>query len=216
MPSYSQDSESSIYRWSLWIKYWRKYYARIINETDSTNIDDANWSLLQMTQNENKFSSDVDRQDVIEYGYEFADTLETTATDAIATLDTDGATVVTTSNVHSTFAVNDLIKLTQSNEDTDYQISKVIAKAANGTSLTIADNCFVNSSVITVSRVNDDQIYRAFRDPQAPVAFTASYYNEDQERFVGYKRLAIKIVMTSESTNKAPALTDYRAIAVSL
>ena len=193
-----------------------KVYARIINETDSTNIDDANWSLLQMTQNESKFSSDVDRQDVIEYGYEFADTLETTTTDAIATLDTDGATVVTSSNVHSTFAVNDLIKLTQSNEDTDYQISKVIAKAANGTSFTIADNCFVNSSVITVSRVNDDQIYRAFRDPQAPVAFTASYFNEDQERFVGYKRLAIKIVMTSESTNKAPALTDYRAIAVSL
>lgn len=193
-----------------------KVYARILNETDTTNIDDANWSLLQMTQNENKFSSDVDRQDIIEYGYEFADTLETTATDAIATLDTDGATVVTSSNVHSTFAVNDLMKLTQGDEDTDYQISKVIAKEANGTSFTIADNCFVNSSVITVSRVNDDQIYRAFRDPQAPTAFTVTYYNEDQERFVGYKRLAIKIVMTSESTDKAPALTNYRAIAVSL
>lgn len=193
-----------------------KVYARILNETDTTNIDDGNWSLLQMTQNENKFSSDVDRQDIIEYGYEFADTLETTATDAIATLDTDGATVVTSSNVHSTFAVNDLIKLTQGDENTDYQISKVIAKEANGTSFTIADNCFVNSSVITVSRVNDDQIYRAFRDPQAPTSFTVTYYNEDQERFVGYKRLAIKIVMTSESTDKAPALTNYRAIAVSL
>ena len=193
-----------------------KVYARILNETDTTNIDDGNWSLLQMTQNENKFSSDVDRQDIIEYGYEFADTLETTTTDAIATLDTDGKTVITSSNVDSTFAVNDLMKLTQGDEDTDYQISKVTAKAANGTSFTIADNCFVNSSVITVSRVNDDQIYRAFRDPQAPTAFTVSYYNEDQERFVGYKRLAIKIVMTSESTDKAPALTNYRAIAVSL
>ena len=193
-----------------------KVYARILNETDTTNIDDANWSLLQMTKNEDKFSSDVDRKDIVEYGYEFADTLETTAVDTIATLDSDTKTVITSSNVHSTFANNDLIKLTQGDEDTDYQISKITGKAANGTSFTIADNCFVNSSVITVSRVNDDNIYRAFRDPQAPTAFTATYYNEDNEKFVGYKRLAIKIVMTSESTNKAPVLQDYRAIAVSL
>ena len=124
------------------------------------------------------------------------------------TYDMEKIVVTVTANSQGACTVGD--------EDTDYQISKVIAKAANGTSLTIADNCFVNSSVITVSRVNDDQIYRAFRDPQAPTAFTVSYYNEDQERFVGYKRLAIKIVMTSESTDKAPALTNYRAIAVSL
>jgi hypothetical protein len=65
-------------------------------------------------------------------------------------------------------------------------------------------------------KVDTGFINGVFRDPKAPDAFTATYYNEDFEKFVGYSKLLIKIVMTSETTAKAPVLQDYRAIAVSL
>ena len=82
--------------------------------------------------------------------------------------------------------------------------------------LVLDSNGFTTSDTLTVGKVNTDQVNRAFRDPNAPTAFQATYYNTNNEKFVGYKRLAIKIVMTSESTAKAPVLQDFRAIAVSL
>ena len=116
----------------------------------------------------------------------------------------------------SSFANNDMIKLTNTDGDTDYQISKVVQMHANGTHMVLDSNGFTTSDTLTVGKVNTDQVNRAFRDPNAPTAFQATYYNTNNEKFVGYKRLAIKIVMTSESTAKAPVLQDYRAIAVSL
>ena len=194
-----------------------KVYAKILNETDSLSVADTNWSQLQATQNKDRFSSEKERKDIVEYGFEFADTLETTSTSLVANLNTDNATLHLTANGSGSFSANDLIKLTNTDGDTDYQISKVITVTDGGSpTITIADNSFVNSNSIAVSKVNTDQINRAFRDPNAPTAFQATYYNTNNEKFVGYKRLAIKIVMTSESTAKAPVLQDYRAIAVSL
>ena len=193
-----------------------KVYAKILNEADSLTVADTNWSQLQAVQNKDVFSSEKERRDIIEYGFEFADTLETTAVDTVATTNSESTTVSFTSNVFSSFANNDMIKLTDSNANTDYQISKVVVMQSNGTHMTLDANGITNSSSIAVSKVNSDQINRAFRDPQAPTAFQATYYNTNNEKFVGYKRLAIKIVMTSESTAKAPVLQDFRAIAVSL
>ena len=193
-----------------------KVYAKILNEADSLTIADTNWSQLQATQNKDVFSSEEERRDIVEYGFEFADTLESTAVDAVATTNSETSTVTFSANVKPSFAANDMIKLTDSNANTDYQISKIVTIAASGLTATLDANGLVNSSSIAVSKVNSDQINRAFRDPQAPTAFQATYYNTNNEKFVGYKRLALKIVMTSESTAKAPVLQDYRAIAVSL
>ena len=195
-----------------------KVYAKILNETDSLSVADTNWSELQATQNKDTFSSEKERKDIVEYGFEFADTLDTTSTSLVANLNTDNATLHLTANGSGSFSANDLIKLTNTDPDLDYQISKVITVTddSSAPTIVIADNSFVNSNSIAVSKVNTDQINRAFRDPNAPTAFQATYYNTNNEKFVGYKRLAIKIVMTSESTAKAPVLQDYRAIAVSL
>ena len=74
----------------------------------------------------------------------------------------------------------------------------------------------VLASLAISHEVDTGFINGVFRDPKAPTAYLASYYNADFEKFVGYSKLMIKIVMTSESTAKAPVLQDYRAIAVSL
>ena len=72
-----------------------KVYAKILNETDSLSVADTNWSQLQATQNKDTFSSEKERKDIVEYGFEFADTLETTAVDTVA----NGATSSTTINL---------------------------------------------------------------------------------------------------------------------
>ena len=66
------------------------------------------------------------------------------------------------------------------------------------------------------SKVDTKELNQAFRDPQAPNAGEVTYYNTSGERFRGYKRMAIKIVMLSDSKTKTPAIKDYRAIALSL
>ena len=66
------------------------------------------------------------------------------------------------------------------------------------------------------AKVDATDINQVYQDPKAPTAYEASYYNSSNEKFVGYQQLALKIVMTSTSTNVAPRIKDYRALAVSL
>ena len=100
--------------------------------------------------------------------------------------------------------------------NTDYFQSQVTAVASN-TSLTVADSPTFNAvQGLQYQNIDNVDKNRAFRDPGAPTDFQVTYYNGDNEKFVGYNRLAIKIVMSAESTASNPYLQDYRAIAVSL
>ena len=65
-------------------------------------------------------------------------------------------------------------------------------------------------------KVDAEFLTQAYRDPAADPAYQVSYYNANGEKFSGYKKMAIKIVMTSTSTNLSPQIKDYRAIALSL
>ena len=192
-------------------------YAKILNQADTTSFEDTKWSKLQASQNGNVLSSSVDRSDVVEYTYEFADTPEATLKDGFVQVTSGSATVTGTGTTFSSdYAAGDLIKIINASETTDYQISKVAA-VANNTSLTLEDTA---SFSITTGRphykVNSEYVNQGFRDPQASTDYTVTYYNSNGEKFEGYKYLAIKIVMRSDSTSKSPYVKDYRAIAVSL
>ena len=90
-------------------------------------------------------------------------------------------------------------------------------KSFSNTSLTVADTPTFNATQgLQYHNIDNVDKNRAFRDPGAPTDFQVTYYNADNEKFVGYNRLAIKIVMSAESTASNPYLQDYRAIAVSL
>ena len=67
-----------------------------------------------------------------------------------------------------------------------------------------------------IQKVTEEYKNQVFRDPKAPTAFEATYYNQDDMKYIGYKYLAIKIVLTATSTALNPYIQDYRAIAVSL
>ena len=194
-------------------------YAKIINEADTSSLQDTHWSLLQQVDpNRGKFSSSVDRDDIVEYAYEFLDTPASTKQDGTVTI-TTGSTTVTGSGTDfvSDYSVGDLIKITQGGDNNvDYQISKITA-IANTTSMTIADEgAFTLPLGEAHYKVDSEYKRQAFRDPNAETEFMATYYNGDGEKFVGYSTIQIKIVMTSSSTSNAPTLSDFRAIAVSL
>ena len=196
-----------------------KVYAKILNETDETSLDDTRWSQLDMTQNKDLFSSEVERRDVIEYGFEFNDTPESTAAASGGTVQvTSGDATIT--GVGTTFDddydVGDLIKITRTDSSTDYFISKIVTATSN-TALEVADTApFTDTTGLTHSKVDSAFVNQAFRDPNAPTPFQVTYYNNSGEKFIGYKKLQIKIVLTTASTGKAPQLQDFRALAVSL
>ena len=192
-------------------------YAKILNSEDAQSFDEKDWSLLQRTGvNKNKISSGVDRQDVIEYNFELVDTPETTVIAGKAIIDGNSNTTITGEGTSYTdLAVGDRVKIMNLDDDVnpDYTISTVTAITSD-TEITIADQAGFSSLGAVISKVDSTDLNQAFRDPRQE--YEVVYYNSDNQKFVGYKYLAIKIVMTSDSTAISPYIQDYRAIAVSL
>ena len=194
-----------------------KVYAKILNQADGTTIDNAVWSELECTKNANRKSSSVDRLDVVEYTYEFKDTLETTAKAGQLIATSGSADVTGAGTAFSTdYADGDLIKIVNLDDQTDYQINRVLGTPGSATTMTLAEPMAFNQTGAVHSKVDAKELNQAFRDPQAANAGEVTYYNTSGERFRGYKRMAIKIVMLSDSKTKTPAIKDYRAIALSL
>lgn len=193
-------------------------YAKIMNAADSDNFEDKAWSkLVSQGPNTSKFSSSEDRDSIVEYEYGFKATPDTTVKAGQA-ITTDGSTTVTGSGTDfaTDFNDGDLIKIVASNPETDYFITTVVGEPSSATSLTVSEAIPFDSVGTVYAKVNASDVNQAFQDKYAPEAYQVSYYNSTNEKFVGYQQLAIKIVMTSDSTNVAPRINDYRALAVSL
>ena len=130
---------------------------------------------------------------------------------------TSGSKTITGSGttLQTDYAVGDLIKITNSSDIDDYFITTVTERASE-TSITVADAATFTSIGSKHSKVDTTHLNQVFRDPGAATNFEATYYNSSNVKFVGYKYLAIKIVMLADSTALSPYVQDYRAIAVSL
>ncbi len=213
-----------------------KVYAKAVNQADDLGFDKGTWSELDMTKNKDKISSIENRKDIIEYGFEFKDAPASEKKNGFITFSNNSTTITGSGtefvgNTHANgdvntpadFAVGDLIKINQPPFDanTNYQVSMVTA-IANNTSLTIGDTISIGTENTgrEVFRVTDESKNQVFRDPESDVINSvpnlATYYNTNNEKFVGYKYLAIKIVLLSNSTSIAPYCQDYRALAVSV
>ena len=173
---------------------------------------------MQVTQNEGVVSSDSNRNDIIEYVFEPVDSLPSTKQTGDVTI-TSGSTTVTGDGTSFTseYEVGDLIKLlTGPDPSINYQLSAITAIDSD-TSLEIADEAITTTAVgISHYKIDDEYKTQMFRDPNGTVDYIGTYYNSLNEKFEGYKSLAIKIVVLSDSTAKTPYLDNMRAIAVSL
>ena len=208
----------------VFVNAWRpagtdvKVFAKILNAADNDAFDTKAWSELVSTgANKSRYSSSEDRNDITEYTYNFKATPSVTEKAGRA-VPTSGSTTVTGSGTdfQTDFNNGDLIKIINTSDQTDYVITTVVGEPASATSMTVADAMPFTLVGASYGKVDAEDINTAFQDPNAPVEFQVTYYNSDNEKFVGYKQMAIKIVMTSGSTNVAPRVNDYRALAVSL
>jgi hypothetical protein len=208
----------------VFVNAWRpvrtdvSVYAKILNSADSDNFEDKAWSkLVSRGPNQSKFSSSQDRDSIVEYEYGFKATPDTTVLSgqAITTLNSTAVTGSGT-DFQTDFNDGDLIKIVASDPETDYFITTVVGEPASATALTVSEKVPFDSVGTIYAKVNASDINQAFQDRYAPDNFEVSYYNSSNEKFLGYQQLAIKIVMTSSSTNVAPRINDYRALAVSL
>ena len=195
-----------------------KVYAKVLNAEDPTSFKDTRWSLLQSTgTNATKLSSAKDRGDVIEYTYEFRNAPDATAIGGTVTVQNGNTTITGDSTTFtSDLAAGDLIKINLLNTDTDYFVS-MVTDVNSDTEIVVADAPdFDDPAGTPIQKVDEEYKNQVFRDPKAPTAFEATYYNQDNMKYIGYKYLAIKIVMNATSTGLNPYVQDYRAIAVSL
>jgi len=195
-----------------------KVYAKVLNSEDPTPFKDTRWSLLQSTgANATKISSAKDRGDVIEYTYEFGNAPEATSINGTVTVVNGNTTLTGTGTAFtSDLEVGDLIKINLLNNDTNYFASMVTAVNSD-TEIVVGDEPdFDDPQGTAIQKVTEEYKNQVFRDPKAPSAFEATYYNQNDMKYIGYKYLAIKIVLTATSTALNPYVQDYRAIAVSL
>ena len=109
------------------------------------------------------------------------------------------------------FTIKDLVKITNSDGNTDYQISTV---ASSNSTVIVLDEAigFANNTGADIATVTLPQT--AFKDPQNDKV--ATYYNSNGTKFSGYKVFSIKIVLLSDDISTVPAVKDYRAIALSV
>ena len=203
-----------------------KVYAKGINQADEIGFDDGVWSELQAVDNKDKISSSENRADVIEYTFEFKDAPASTVQAGTVRFSNNSADVDGDGTSFTSLSVGDLVKINNPPFDanTEYQIS-MIESITDDTNMTLADNLVLGAETDgrQIFKVNAEDKNTIFRDPQSNAEdtvnipqFIATYYNKNNEKFRGYKYLAIKIIMTGSSTSLAPYIQDYRALAVSI
>lgn len=183
-------------------------YARILNSLDYQNIDDKTWAKLELV-GDNTYSDSVNRDDKIEYEYQFAAVPNTTILTGAISVNTSSSTMTGANTAFTTeLAVNDVIKINNTTE-ADYQVAMVTA-IANNTSATLSSNgeFTINGTTAEVFEYNGHPFKNPWNDNIIRYYGTSAYDT--------YKQFVLKIVLKSDSTNISPRVDDIRAIALSI
>jgi hypothetical protein len=196
-----------------------KVYAKFRNEEDAESFDDKVWSVLEYSNDsDTKYSSPTDVNDFIEYEFNmpssnsvaqgaFANTGVDTYNALAGTISiaNTSQTITGTGTAFKTnFVVGDTIKIVSSN----YTAIRTITNIASDTSLT------VDKGMSDLTASNSAAIYYVFSSPGNDGI--VEYRNSANSRFIGYKEVALKIVLLSSNAAKVPRLNDVRAICLQI
>ena len=156
-----------------------KVFGKILSEEDTDTFYDRHWTELELIGDDH-FSNDDNRLDYREYQYQIP---QTPATTFVENAQTFGNTTITTaSDVSSTLTAGTLVKVTNTDPNTDYQIATVAS--ASGTAIVLDEAIgFSNNTGAAVSTVTLPQT--GFKDPQNEKIVT--YYNSNGSKFTTYK-----------------------------
>lgn len=186
-------------------------YAKILASDDTSVFKERDWTLLRQTTEAGLYSDSLNESDFIEYEYEFDRTPPSTAIAGVIT--SSGNTTITGSGTSfsSVLAANDVIKVVNTNTNTDYDIA-IVDAIANNTQLTLKSNTSFTSVTASIEKVTQKTAaFKYVRD-----GGVVNYFDSNLGLHSKYKIYAIKVVLLSSSTKMIPIVSDVRAIAVSI
>ena len=196
-----------------------KVYSKFYNSQDSEAFDDKDWTLLEVTEGENRYSSATNKNDIREFTYGIALSPNTTMiSTGTVTLQSGNSTVTglnTTFNSESDgFVTGDLVKIYDPIFDGEKYFIASVNSVTNATSL-ILDDTTTNTSIIgtglKIARV--DYKHQAFRNINNDNVMR--YYNTSMHVYDGYDTYSIKVVLLSDNQRVIPEVEDMRVIGVS-
>jgi hypothetical protein len=190
-------------------------YGKFLNSDDYEAMSDKNWTPLEEINPTTYVSSTTDKNDIIEKEFRipFFHNDGTTLSGYI-TGETSNNIVATTTDLSGNVTANSsIVRVYQEASPNTFYTSLV--RAANSTTITLADaaTASFNSTALKIELVSTKNKHSAFINPQN--SNIVRYYTKDLSQKDTYKKFAIKIVLLSEETFKAPLVRDVRAIAVS-
>jgi hypothetical protein len=186
-------------------------YAKILASDDNSVFEDREWTLLQQTTEAGLYSDSLNESDFIEYEYEFNRTPPSSVIAGVITSSSN--TIITGSGTtfSSDLAANDVIKVVNTNTNTDYDIA-IVDAIANNTQLTLKSNTTFTSAFASIEKVTQKTAAFKYNKDSNIV----NYFDSSLGLHSKYKIYAIKVVLLSSSSKMIPIISDVRAIAVSI
>lgn len=193
-----------------------KVYARVHNSADPDAFDDRQWTPLVYKDNGTKFSSSIDRNDLIEYELGLPQYSETAnvVPGVFKTQLSNSVIICSGANPATYLQADDVIKLYNPLIPEDYIVSVVTSVNSTASSVTLGDSISNNNVVGTGFKV-DRLKYKHIVFNNYTNDNVARYYNSSLVEFDKFDSMQIKIVMLSDSTNKVPEVDQIQVIGVS-
>lgn len=193
-----------------------KVYAKFWNNEDPEVFDDKIWTELSYNNNGNTvFSSTTNKYDFREYEF-FVPSSNSVAQGAFANTNVDtNSTLSGTINIsNNSFTINGTstafdTELTVGDEirivSSDYEAIRTVTNISNSTLITVDNG---------LQAANTAALYYIFTKPGNDGI--VEYKNSSDSRFIGYKKVALKIVLLSSNAVRVPRLQDVRAICLQI
>lgn len=193
-----------------------RVYARVHNSADPDAFDDRQWTPLVYVDNATKFSSSLDRNDVIEYELGLPQYSETAnvVPGVFSTQLGNSVIICSGTNPATYLAADDVIKLYNPLIPEDYIVSVVTSVNSTASSVTLGDTISNNNVVGSGFKV-DRLKYKNIVFNNYTNDNVARYYNSSLVEFDKFDSMQIKIVMLADSTNKVPEVDQIQVIGVS-
>ena len=190
-------------------------YAKIHNNADPDAFDDKQWTKLERTVGDDKFSKAGSLNDYKEMEFSFANTTATTEKAGTFTTVLNSADITGESGTTdvSTVSTDDIIKISSPLFPENYQLFAVDSVHTANQTITLTESVSNNNIVgegFVVSTL--DAAETAYRNPDNYNA--VRYFNTAGTPYDTYNRVAIKIVLLASDRKLVPKVDDYRVIGV--
>lgn len=216
----------------LWITAYRPVgtsvdvYAKFLSPDDNENVNNKEWTLLQLSANTNSYSDPIKTDDYYEYMYTLPKTAPFAQLTGIGQTNSNTTLTGIGSAFSSQIAVNDIIKIVKGDTSTangaplygelDNYVVRTVTAVANNTSLTLDSSVAADTS-LRIQKITQPRA--AFAYPNTTPQYLMTYHGADDSgnitaQYRSYKYVAIKIVIRSNSTKTVPVVRDVRALSL--